>query len=84
MNALADSPITRFMSAPSDYAFLQILQYPVCHHLVAVNEGIPAAYAVVSVGIIKRIKLLSCFDEGVDKINGVLEMHVVVACAVDQ
>ena len=54
-----------------DYAFLQILQYPICHHLVAVNEGISAAYAVVSVGIIKRIKLLSCFDEGVDKINGV-------------
>src|SRR5215813_2540472 len=56
----------------------------ILHHVEQMALGGSASNSMRLVRVQHEIKLLTCFDERRNKLDTVLEVHVVIACSVDQ
>ena len=56
----------------------------ILHHVEQMALGGSASDSMRLVRVQHKIKLLTCFDEHRNKLDTVLEVHVVIACPMDQ
>src|SRR5690606_19596733 len=67
-----------------DRSALQFSLDKMRHHGLQMPCGISLVDPVVSVGIVESLELFIRSDQGVNKVYGVLVVHIVIPCAMNQ